>query len=294
MRMPIRPLQDRWPGWLESRAGRLFWNDPRVMLQADVSPDAFRAAMNAVHVGGTIKITGTGRHPKSDDLLIRNVDLAGKHIVDMGASDGSTSADLVGRLPDFGRYTIADLHLYIGHRRVGRRDVFYDAAGSAILVVGPRLVAWPSLSRFVRALYLPVLRRAERSGRSPERVLLLNPVARNLIARDPRVSYREHDIFTPWAGAPADVIKVANLLRRLYFSDEAISEALDVLARDLPEGGFLLIVDNPRIEGIVERGGLYRLEDGRFVVVAETPDRPEIADLIERVRPATTHGRGGA
>lgn len=288
MHVPARPIRTRWPKSMERTLGRFFWDDPTVVLRTDASPEAFRTAMNAIHVGGTIKITGVGRHPRSDDLLIQNVDLAGKHLLDIGASDGSTSAELISRLPDFGRYTIADLHLHIGHRRTGRHDVFYDSAGAPILIVGPRLVAWPSLSPAIRGMYAGVLRRANRQGGKSESVLLLNPIARELVESDPRVTYAEHDIFRPWTGPQPDAIKVANLLRRLYFADAEISSALLVLLNDLPEGGHLLLVDNPRIHGISERAGLYRRVHAQFVTVVETPDRPEVADLVEQVGRTTT------
>jgi hypothetical protein len=283
MHVPARPLRGRWPAWLERNLARFFWDDPTVVLNPDSTPDEFRQAMKAIHVGGTIKITGVGRHPLSDQLLIDNVELAGKHVLDIGASDGSTSVDLISRLPDFGKYTIADLHLHIGHRTTGRHDVFYDGSGTPILIVGKRVVAWPSLSKTMRLVYAGVLRRAARADGQPERVLLLNPAARKLVETDPRVDAREHNVFSPWTDGPLDAIKVANLLRRLYFSDTEITAALNVLLNNLPEGGHLLVVDNPRIEGVAERGGLYRRQEGRFAVVAETPLRPEIADLIERV-----------
>jgi hypothetical protein len=111
-------------------------------------------------------------------------------------------------------------------------------------------------------------------------VLLLGPEARQLMRRDARVSTRVHDVFEPWPSPAPSVIKVANLLRRLYFSDDDIRRALTALLESLDEGGHLLVVDNPRIAGIAVRAGLYRREGGRFVQVARTPDEPEIADLL--------------
>jgi hypothetical protein len=43
-------------------------------------------------------------------------------------------------------------------------------------------------------------------------------------------------------------------------------------------------VDNPRVQGIAERSGLYQRRDDRFVVVEETDQRPEISDLVTSVR----------
>jgi hypothetical protein len=234
--------------------------------------------MSILHVGDTIKITGSDRHAEADALLLDNVELSGATIVDIGASDGTTSVDLLDKLPDFGSYVIADLYLSIEAVEVGRRVFFFDPSGSCILVAGRRFAAWPALSRTVRVLLDPLVRRAASRPRSP--VLLLGPAARTRMAADARVAARVHDVFAPWPAPAPDVIKVANLLRRLYFSDEDITRALRALLASLDEGGHLLVLDNPRIPGIDLRAGLYRRVDGRFARVAETENPPEIADLI--------------
>ena len=121
-------------------------------------------------------------------------------------------------------------------------------------------------------------------------MLLLNPAVRRRLAADERVSYQVHDIFRPWSGSAPDVIKVANLLRRLYFSDEDLLAALEVLHDSLPEGGHLLVVDNPRAADPPPRAGVWRRADQRFVEVARHGE-PEIADLVERVGAQRSAGR---
>lgn len=257
----------------------MFRVDPRVLLQDELAPDDFRSAMSILHVGETIKITGTGRHSVADALLLDNVDLRGASLVDLGASDGTTSAELIATLPsDFASYVMADLYLTLQAVEVGRCVLFFDADGTCVLVAGRRLLAWPTLSRTVRWLCAPVLFRARR--RPGREVLLLGPEARWLTSSDPRISTRIHDVFQPWPGSAPDVIKVANLLRRLYFSDEDILRALTALLASLEDGGHLLILDNPRLPGIAVRAGLYRREAGRFQLVVQTPHAPEIADLL--------------
>ncbi|MCU1409251.1 MAG: hypothetical protein JWM23_1331 [Microbacteriaceae bacterium] len=283
MLLPIRPLKGRWPRYVERRFSRFVWADPRVILDDRVSAEDFRVAMSAIHVGDTIKITGSNRHPVADDLLVENIDLSGATIVDIGASDGSTSVDLIRKLDGFAQYIIADLFFEIDVIEVGRHSVFLDNDGNWILVVGPRTLAWPAHSPLVRFVFGRFERRARRPGMPVKRALLLNPAARELVRTDERVSYRVHDIFTPWDGPPPTVVKVANLLRRLYFSDAVITSALHTLLGSLAEGAYLLLVDNSRIPGMGPRAGLYRRHGGRFTSVAETPDRPEIVDLVEKV-----------
>jgi hypothetical protein len=121
------------------------------------------------------------------------------------------------------------------------------------------------------------------TSRNPERrteVPLLNPLVRAAMKADSRITCAVHDVFEPWPGQSPDVIKVANLLRRVYFDDQTLRRGLDALLAGLADGGHLFIVDDPYIQGINSRAGLYRREGGRFVAVALTPETPEINDLI--------------
>lgn len=284
VRAPIRPIRDRWPSILQQKFKRFFWVDPLVVSEQDSSATDFRAAMSAIHVGDTIKITGANRHPNADALIVDTLDTTDMAIVDIGASDGSTSVDLIRVLNGFGSYTIADLYLMITSTRVGRHTLFFDREGGCILIVGRRLVAWPTLSRSVKAIYTPLLRAARQTDTSKHEVLLLNPEARALIKADPRITYREHDVFKSWPGSSPDLIKVANLLRRLYFSDPDIIRALGALHSSLRDGGHLLIVDNGRETGIGPRGGLYQRDTRGFTTAALTDLPPEIHDLVSSYR----------
>jgi len=242
--------------------------------------------MSSFNVGETIKITGANRHPDADALL---VDLLATHdrddatIVDIGASDGSTSLDLIRRLGAFKAYVIADLFFTLDAVQVGRRTLFFQDDGTCVLIAGRRTVAWPGESRVLAGWFARLIARARSQASGRQSVLLLNPSVRQHMATDPRVSYRVHDIFQPWSGTAPDVIKVANLLRRLYFDDQKILVALRAILAGLKDGGHLLIVDNPRMKNTPPRGGLYRRDGDRFLPVAQTEGTPEIDDLIRTV-----------
>lgn len=286
MRAPVRPIRGRWPSWLEQRLGRFFWSDPRQILDRSTDPDSFRQTMSAINVGDTIKITGSNRHPGADALVVDMLAAEGIRdatIVDIGASDGSTSLDLIRRLDAFKAYVIADLFLTLDAVQTGRWTLFFHGDQTCILIAGPRGIAWPTESPWVRRIYARLIARARTQSTGRRSVLLLNPSVQEHIASDSRVSYQVHDVFGPWTGPRPDVIKVANLLRRLYFDDVTINAALLALMDSLPEGGHLLIVDNPRLKNTPPRGGLYRRAGNRFVPVAQTEGTPEIDDLIRAV-----------
>lgn len=284
MHAPVRPIRGRWPKALEGATPvrRFFRLDPLTILDDRADPEAFREAMSSIYVGGTIKITGANRHPETDDLLVATVDLDDAVIVDIGASDGSTSLDLIERLPSFRSYTIADLYLRLRAVDVGRRTLLFTDDDTCVLVVGPRTMAWPAESSAVHRLYGRVVQAGTEKLRDAREVLLLNPDVRRLMAHDDRVGHRVHDVFTPWPGEQPDVIKVANLLRRLYFDDADLLRALHALRDSLPEGGALMLVDNPRLEDPSPRAGIWRREGDRFVEAARV-GKPEIADLVAQV-----------
>ncbi len=280
MRFPVRPRRGRWLSWLERRAPRYFWSDPGIVTDPNASPEQFRSAMRAFAVGDTIKITGSRRHPAADRLLLDHVDVGIARILDVGASDGSTSVELIEQMPTFVSYTIADLYMYVSLVTDGQRQFFYSPDdGECFLVVGPRMLAWPSQSQWIRLWYRPLLRRA--SKKPPEEVLLVNPRASALAATDRRVDFAVHDVFTPWAGDRPDVIKVANLLRRDYFPEDRLRIGMSALLASLDEGGYLLLVNNPRIKGVPCAAGLYRRQRGRFERVAATEHLPDVDDLVQ-------------
>jgi hypothetical protein len=284
-RVPIRPIRGRWPAFIERRFQNYFWMDPGVIFDDKAEPEDFRGAIAALLVGETFKCTAAHRHAECDALLVDNVEMSAATIVDIGASDGSTSIDLIAKIPAFKSYVVADLYLTAWTVTVYGHTLFYEPGGDCILVSGAKCLAWPGLSKLVRHCYAPLIAAAARRPELRREALLLNPECRALVAADARVTVRVHDVFQPWEGEPPDVIKVANLLRRLYFSDEDICAALDALLASLPEGGHLLIVDNPYIDGIAGRAGLYRRQDDRFVAVAYTDEIPEINDLVLRGDP---------
>ncbi len=94
MRAPIRLVEGGWPAFLQNRLSRFVRRDPRLLLDPAVDAEDFQAVMSSIHVGSTIKITGSGRHLAGNALLAEHVDLAGRRVVDLGASDGTSSLEL--------------------------------------------------------------------------------------------------------------------------------------------------------------------------------------------------------
>jgi hypothetical protein len=93
-------------------------------------------------------------------------------------------------------------------------------------------------------------------------------------------------------GPQPTVIKVANLSRRLYFIDDVSRLGCGPSGTASTSAGISCWWTTSGSGG----AGLYQRLDGRFGVVCETPERPEIADLIDHVHldPAPTKTPGSA
>ena len=82
-------------------------------------------------------------------------------------------------------------------------------------------------------------------------------------------------MFEPLA-EPVDVIKVGNLLRRVYFTDDQIRTALRSIHASLVDGGHLLIADHLKVAA----AGLFRRTSAGFDKVTGTETPSEIHELV--------------
>jgi hypothetical protein len=272
-RVPIRLAVEGWPKALQrGKVRNLFVHDPAAIADPDADWEAFTRAMSQVNIGGTAKITWPGRQADADRLLMEHVDTDGAHIVEMGASDGTTAVDLIERLGDrFASYTITDRWIRVTiTRHAGVWWVWRD--GRCIVASNGRVITWPDQSAALTRLLSPLMSAAARGAHRD--VLMLNPTTRAVLDADPRVTWLEHDVFTPLP-EPVDVIKVGNLLRRVYFTDDQIRLALRALHAGLVAGGHLLIADHLTQAA----AGLYRKTPTGFEPIAETA-RSEIHELV--------------
>jgi hypothetical protein len=95
MRLPIRLNRAGWP----ASFGRLSvsFDDLRPLTRdlCVLSPAEFSIAVSRLQFGITFKTTRPGHHKQSDRLLLETYYGSKPVILDVGASDGSTSLDLI-------------------------------------------------------------------------------------------------------------------------------------------------------------------------------------------------------
>jgi hypothetical protein len=145
--------------------------------------------------------------------------------------------------------------------RRGRTTYFYAPDGKCVLISTRAWVlyddtadAWPPFGAIAKRAFAAAV--APSAG--AEVVSLVNPAVKSRPQGD--VQVEQYDIFEPWGGEPADLILAANILNRVYFTEENLGRAIRNLIRALREGGRLVVIQNSG----GEKSTVFRLSDGRM------------------------------
>jgi hypothetical protein len=240
----------------------------------------FSRAVAVLGSGSTWKSTAPGRHPLTDDLIDRECVDGTRVILDIGVSDGITCLDLIGRLgPRFRAYYATDVSFRAEFIDRDGRLYFYAQDGRCALICARRLVIYAGIEGAIFPFGWIVRRglaKAPAYDRGSVRAIsLINPGLRWIMRSDPRVHSREHSVFDRWAGEQPQIIKVANVLNRAYFSDEQIRLAIRNLCDVLSDGGKLFLTDNRRIEKV----SVLQKRGDRLFPCARHNGGSEITDL---------------
>jgi hypothetical protein len=244
----------------------------------------FTQILDDIYVDGVWKRTSWGRLPETEKAIVRylmtNRTTTGERmplrILDVGASDGSTSVNLLGsvRAAYSGpiELTLADLNVELRRFRKGFLTEYRSSRGDPAMAafgrIGVRLPRseheWYRPSHAIARWYLR--QSGLRSGlREDGKVPLVNPVA----AHDPAIEVMELDcvIFEPSLKERFDVIRASNLISPRYgFAGQKLESCLANLHSYLKEGGCLLISRNDGNTEI-ERGSIWRRTPDGFTLV---------------------------
>lgn len=268
MRLPIKLNQAGWPSCF-ARLSFAF-HDPRPLATADYSrlhPLECSRAVSTLQFGVTFKTTRPGRHEHSNRLLAQLYEGSKPVVLDIGASDGSTSLDLMRSLGrNFMRYFVTDLNL---STRCGYDDrgalYFLDHAGVCVLRASKRFLVYSELkgARFPFTFIAKALLSGVRRVVDWREVLLMQPELIDLARRNSRIAIMSYDLFAPWKAERPDLIKIANLLNAKYFTDAQMKEALRIQCSNLSLGGRLLLVSE---DDDIEKFSVFRKMQDRMVL----------------------------
>ena len=282
MRFPIKINREFFPPWLCNILPSQ--GDPRKLLIPDLRQDDFEHSISAIKIGDTWKSTRKQRHVLSDKMILEFVNSRKRpSFLEVGASSGSTSLDLLDQLGgNYERYYVTDLSFEIvSVKQKGVTYLYHPVSGQCIMRVTDRFLMYEDVEKALFHFGWIVSKKIADAPPSDSlnhtTINLLHPVLRDLIVSDPRIVVKRHDILEPWPYDTVDVVKVANVLNREYFSTDEIRAILENVKKALKKNGRLIVIDNRD----KEMASMYSVDsDGQYVVQNEINGGTAISDII--------------
>ena len=260
----------------------------------DRASTAFSHVLDDLCVNGSWKRSLPGRLQGSEAVLCRLLTAGGPgavlDVLDLGASDGITTVELLNALSRAGaagaRLRLADLTLTLQRYRAGALVEYRTARGEPVLVrlgwLGLRLPRSPrrfdGLSTLLARLYLklgPLRRRLRETGT----ISLISPAA----SPHPGLEAFELDVLVrnDTLNGGFDGIRASNVLNKENFTRDQLLRALGNLHAYLREGGYLLISRNQIGRGgETERGSVWQRRESRFISVEGFGGGSELAEVV--------------
>jgi len=273
MRLPIKFNRAFLPPSLKKLPSA---EDPRILIAEPVDEISFSRAISTFKFGTTFKTTQRARFPLTISELATLQYAFRPVVLDVGASDGITSLDVIEALP-FQKYYITDRNMEIHFDTSGKYTFFYDDNGNCILIVTDGWVVYSDVQGAIfplGSLVGSLFRRAPRTQNDSRRIVMINPAVRKFKRQN--IIVEKYDVFDNWEGEKVDLIIAANLLNRSYFSDARIGAALRNMLNALREGGRLAVIDNRRLE----KASIFQFTGTSLNVERQINGGTEIEDLV--------------
>lgn len=257
--------------------------DPaRVIFGEDITEEEYSDSVSYFRLGTTNKTTFKRRHVLSDQAILNNLELSrDKIFLDIGASDGITSLDMIKNLNhDFEHYFITDYNLHVGYKNVHGWHFFFDIKTRECILASNQYL-------FLRPLAIAKLKKLGVcknifSYRDIKVVTLVNPQIYNCDDYiQGKITILEYDIMQMWAGVRPNVIKIANVLNRVYFSDHDIKKALANSFKVLTERGLLALIHN--IQKLETCTLIRKVDDYTIEIVKHINGGVEIHNLLSHL-----------
>ncbi len=252
--------------WLRMRfSPDILLRIPRSDMGSEERARAFSFVQEFLSGGDTYKETGFQRTELADaEVVALCENLASPVVMEVGASDGSSSVALLEALGDHASVHLTDRHPFYFRRGMPGLRLFLDTDGCLMSM------------KILGCLYLFV----GPGRRFRERGLCIsteNPLLKEIGAR---LDHEPFDITRDVRHSPVDVVKCANLLHLEYFSPAGVSAALSNLGRSLREDGHLVVSqNNAKYEG-GEAVSVFQRRSNRLVLIRHV-NSPDILTCLE-------------
>tara|TARA_Y100000590_G_C15399598_1_gene893256 strand:- start:230 stop:844 length:615 start_codon:yes stop_codon:yes gene_type:complete len=188
-------------------------------------------------------------------------------ILDVGASTGSASLDIIFNIP-YKKYFLTDLNPEVFVQSKGLNTYFFDVYGNCFMVANNFFIFYPQ--------YINVILKIDKNHDSMIKINLLDPI---LLKSSKRVQTKKYNMLKPWKYEKVDLIIIGNLLNRSLFSRDNIFLALRNLMNALNPGGRLAIVENRA----KEKGSLFQLKNDKLSLESDYNGGTEIKELIDNL-----------
>lgn len=251
--------------------------DPRRLLDAHISDQDANEILLRMKIHGVFKTTWSDRYPATTRQLASHPFDAPPVILDVGASDGSTSLSVM-RSVRFARYYVTDQHVQAYACKTRNGMFFCDEESIPFMFANPFFVIYNEAVAAPRAqsgIVRNLFARFDMSKCTDVRKITL--MNRALLPKlGDTVRLQRYDIFQPWGHEKADLVIAANILNRDYFPDTRLADALRNLRGAMQPGARLAVIENRP----AEQSNLFRLEHGRFVAEDQVGPGSDIRELV--------------
>lgn len=251
--------------------------DPRGLLDADISDGEANEILVRMKIGGVFKTTWSDRFPETTRRLANGALPPAAVIVDVGASDGSTSLSVM-QAVRFARYYVTDRHIEAYACTTWKGVFFCDEYSNPFMFANRFLVIYNETSEASRA-QSGIVRNLfagfdMAKCRDVRKVPLMNRALLPKLGDDVRLE--RYNIFERWPFEKADLVIAANILNRDYFAEDKLTGALRNLRGALKDAGRLALIENRP----AEQSNIFRLEDGRFIVEDQVGAGSDVKALV--------------
>jgi len=273
MKFPIKLNRAYWPPSMTKMLPSAV--DPRILLYEDIEEKSFGSAISTFKFGPSFKSTQKTRFPLTI-LELATLAYPNRPIVlDIGASDGITSIDLMQAIP-FEKYYVTDENVEISYQISGDATWFYDDKGDCILMATDKWVDYPDtggavfpFDRIVHSLFL----HAPKLENNAPRITLINPLFKTQNKNN--VLIEKYNILETWPYEKVDLIIAANILDRGYFTASEIEHALNKLVAALNDTGRIAIIDHHS----GEKATIFQFNDSGAKIIKRVNGGTEIENL---------------
>jgi SAM-dependent methyltransferase len=273
VRMPIKLNKSFWPKIITKLLPSS--DDPRVLLDGEISGKEFSKAISVFKFGTTFKSTESVRFP----TVVKALTFLDCHspptVLDVGASDGTASLHILQNI-EFEKYYIADLNIEALYEIRDDKCYFYDTDKNCILMVTKLFVIYSDFKNSIfpfNKLAENFLSTSPHANNSSRKIELINPEVKKIKGN---IAILKHNIFSRWMKEKLDLIIAANILNKCYFSENQLRKAVNNLVCTLNDGGRLVIIDSRKIE----KATIFRVMKKKIQVEKDINGGTEIRELI--------------